>query len=112
MTVCIGITGKQSSPRLKSEGRIALEEAIEDFLGELGEVGNGGSGSVGWNFEVANVDEDELEETLEKLAGFLRTWGVPTDTKLYVYTPDNPDGEPAVASKYDGRVVRVFPEPT
>ena len=114
MTVCIRITGKTSSPKLQSEGRIGLEEAIDDFLretGETGETGYGGSGSMGWDSEVTDVEEDGLEGYLDRLAGFLREWGAPTDTILSVFTPNDEDGEPpASVSKYDGLSVRVFPE--
>jgi hypothetical protein len=114
MKVGIRIRGKKSSPKLQSEGRIGLEEAIEDFLresGGTGEVGYGGSGSMGWDTEVTDVDEDEVEGCLNRLAGFLREWGAPTDTTLHVFTPNDEVGEPASAvSKHDGLSVRVFPE--
>ena len=125
MAVSLQITGKQSSDKLQSEGRIGLEEAIEDYLGDDGQVDYGGSGSMGWDIEVNKVSEDGLEARLAGLAKFLREWGAPLDTIITVYPSgddDDDDGDEAEEkdegedeappSPYVGLVIRVFPEPT
>jgi hypothetical protein len=67
------------------DARQALEDDIEEhFSGEL-EVTGGGSGNMGWNIDVALLDEDASAlEMSQRLSLFLQKWGVPRDTYMHV----------------------------
>jgi hypothetical protein len=71
-------------------GRDELEDDLDDFLGEGGEVTGGGSGLPGWNVDLTLADDADLESWVGKLVLFLREWGVPQDTYLRVFPPGWP----------------------
>jgi hypothetical protein len=89
-TADIYIYSSKSSPALRSEGRGGLEDDLEEFLSAAGEVTGGGAGNTGWNIDLHFHDASELEQWLERLAGFLRDWGVPDDTFLDVFVTVGP----------------------
>ena len=82
-------------------GRDELEDDLEDFLGEVGEVTGGGSGLPGWNVDLTLVDDADLESWVVKLVLFLRQWGVPQDTYLRVFPSDWVEGT-------EGKRVDIF----
>jgi hypothetical protein len=81
--VYVYINSDHSSPALQSEGRSGLEDDNVD--GELSAEGD-------W------------EARVERLAQFLRGWGLPDDTELVILPPD---WEPRMES----RRVQLFPGP-
>ncbi len=105
MATSVRVTAKQSSPAMQQAGRIGLEEELEDLLGDAGEVGDGGSGSMGWDVNLELFDDAEVQPWVEKLTAFLRTWGAPADTAIIIYPPLLPGEKPAPQR------VAVFPEP-
>ena len=60
------------------EARGNLEDDLNDFLGDSGEVTGGGGGERGWNVNLEVADES-LTEHIAKLKDFLVGWGVPPD---------------------------------
>ena len=75
---------KQSSDRLRDEGRGGLEDDLDEFLKGVGETTGGGSGAGGWNLDLEFEEGVDLDVWVEKLISFLRRWGVPQDTYLDV----------------------------
>ena len=69
------------------EPRGNLEDDLDDFLGDAGEVTGGGGGERGWNidFEITNQEFDNL---LPELLVFLTRWGVPRNAYLKIYPDD------------------------
>ena len=84
MTASIYIYSKATSPRLEQEGRGGLEDDIDDFLGNAGEVKGGGSGTAGWNIDLELGDGEEPAVWTERIIRFLRDWGVPPDVELEI----------------------------
>ena len=72
----------QSNEQL-AQGRSALEDDLDDFLKDAGQVTGGGSGDLGWNVDL-EVVVDDLEPLLERLVGFLRGWPVPPDAYMMI----------------------------
>ena len=66
------------------EARGNLEDDLDDYLGETGEVTGGGGGMRGWNIDL-EVSDDALPKMIERLTDFLTEWGVPPDTHFDVW---------------------------
>ena len=81
------------SAQLLSEPRSGLEDDLEEFLGPAGEVTGGGAGATGWNIDLALIDDASADDGIERLAAFLREWGVPDDTYLKVFSADWVEGD-------------------
>jgi hypothetical protein len=86
MSTEIYIYSKVYSPAILSEGRGGLEDDLQDFMGDAGEITGGGGGDRGWNVDLEVTADAEV--WLERICEFLRQWGVAEDTHLCVY----PDG--------------------
>ena len=76
------------SERSLREARGSLEDDLEDFLGEAGEVTGGGGGERGWNIDLELFEDESAEQWIERLVVFLREWGVPEDAYLKVFPDD------------------------
>ena len=57
-------------------GRDELEDLIEDFLGERGEVTGGGSGSEGSNIDLEVRHDDDVDAVVEGVLAILRNLDV------------------------------------
>jgi hypothetical protein len=86
----IFLYSSKSSPALQREGRGGLEDDLDEFFGDAGEVTGGGSGNTGWNLDMRLFDASDLERWLERLTAFLRNWGVPDDAFLDVLVTEGP----------------------
>jgi hypothetical protein len=101
--VYVYINSDRSSPALESEGRSGLEDDIDEFLGADGQVSGGGAGMGSWNVDLELSAEGDWEARVERLAQFLRSWGVPEDTELVILPPG---WEPGMES----RRISLFPD--
>jgi hypothetical protein len=64
--------------------RDEIEDAIEDALGEDGEVTGGGAGDRGSNIDVVVHDRQRVALVVPRLRSALRRLGAPAATKLVV----------------------------
>jgi len=71
------------------EARGGLEDDLDEFLDESGEVTGGGGGAPGWNIDLELYSDDDLPKHIEQLLAYLRVWGVPPDTYVKVSRHDN-----------------------
>ncbi len=80
-----------------------LEDELEGFLGEAGELTGGGSGIQGYNIDLSLNDGEEVEEWVLRLRNFLQKVGVRPGTFFEVF----PEGwEPGMPH----RGVEIFGE--
>ena len=63
--------------------RDIIEDQIDDFLGEKGEVTGGGSGISGGNIDIEIYDKVN-ESIVKELKGFLQELQLPDNTYLVV----------------------------
>jgi len=63
--------------------RYIIEDQIDDFLGEKGEVTGGGSGISGGNIDIEIYDKVN-ENIVKELKGFLQELQLPNNTYLVV----------------------------
>ena len=63
--------------------RDIIEDQIDDFLGEKGEVTGGGSGISGGNIDIEIYDKVN-ENIVKELKGFLQELQLPNNTYLVV----------------------------
>ena len=73
------------------EPRGNLEDDLEEFLEDNGEVSGAGSGEKGWNIDL-NI-HDVVVVWPYKIKNFLKEWGVPEDCYLKVYHHDWEEGD-------------------
>jgi hypothetical protein len=94
-TVCVYSTKPLPEPRG------GLEDDLEELLAGAGEVSGGGGGAAGWNIDLELFDDLSADQWIDRLAAFLREWGVPEDTSLKVFSADGVEGdEPQQVSVY------------
>jgi len=71
------------SPRLTIP-RDEIEDALQEHLGNRGEITGGGSGQRGANIDIEIFDDESGPELLQGVERTLRRMGVPQDTYLDV----------------------------
>jgi hypothetical protein len=64
--------------------RSALEDDIEEWLGDRGEVTGGGSGKDGWDIDICLAAERVTDDFLNELLAFLRGLDAPPGVKVTV----------------------------
>src|SRR5262245_32132552 len=62
--------------------RSSIEDAVEDWLGDRGEVTGGGSGKDGWDIDLSLVAEQVSVPVIEQLLGVLRDANAPAGTTV------------------------------
>jgi hypothetical protein len=62
--------------------RDQLEDEIQTFLGERGEVTGNGSGAAGSNVDIAIADDADVDAIVHGLSELLRSLGLPPGTRL------------------------------
>ena len=63
--------------------------------------GGSGIGNNKWNLDLELFEDNQLEEWVVKIKGFLQNWGVPPDTYFTIYPDDWKEG-------MESRRVEVF----
>jgi hypothetical protein len=86
----IYIYSEKSLLQRTGKDRDELEDDLETFFGEAGDVTGAGAGNAGWHLDLHLHDASDLERWLERLAAFLQNWGVPQDTYLEVFVTTGP----------------------
>jgi hypothetical protein len=81
------------STRPLPEPRGGLEDDLEEWLAGAGEVSGGGGGAAGWNIDLELFDDLAADQWIDRLAAFLREWGVPEDTSFNVFPADWVEGD-------------------
>ena len=78
MDVFIYFTPRLATPREE------IEDALQEHLGNRGEITGGGSGKRGANIDIEIFDDQRGAELLPGIMRILRHLGVPQDTYLDV----------------------------
>jgi hypothetical protein len=63
-------------------GRDELEDMIDDFLGERGEVTGGGAGPAGSNIDIDVRHEADVAAVVDGVLGILRDTNVPAGSRV------------------------------
>ena len=61
--------------------RSAIEDEVEEWLADRGEVSGGGSGKDGWDIDISLVAERVPEEFVQELLALLRRLDAPPGVK-------------------------------
>ncbi|MCP2728228.1 hypothetical protein [Limnofasciculus baicalensis] len=64
-------------------GRSAIEDDLDEILGDKGEVTGGGSGISGSNIDI-DIYEGSATDFLEPIRSILKEFNVPTDTVIVI----------------------------